>query len=64
MTEARLHIVCPHCDAVNPVPEARLVAQPPCGRCHHALFVDQPLAVDGAQLTKHLGRDELPVGVA
>ena len=42
MTEARLHIVCPHCDAVNRVPEARLVAQPQCGRCHHALFVGQP----------------------
>ena len=63
MTEARLHIVCPHCDAVNRVPEARLVEQPQCGRCQHAQLVGQPRAVDGAQLTKHLGRDELPVVV-
>lgn len=63
MSESGLHIVCPHCDAVNRLPEARLAAGPNCGRCHQALFVGQPREVDGAQLAKHLQRDALPVVV-
>jgi thioredoxin 2 len=63
MSESSLHIVCPHCDAVNRVPEARLASAPNCGRCHRPLFDGQPRAVDGAQLSKHLARDELPVVV-
>jgi thioredoxin 2 len=63
VSESGLHIVCPHCDAVNRVPEARLGAAPSCGRCHQPLFAGQPRDVDGAQLTKHLQRDELPVVV-
>lgn len=63
MSDASLHIVCPHCDAVNRLPEARLAAAPNCGRCHAPLFVGQPREVDGAQLAKHLQRDELPVVV-
>jgi thioredoxin 2 len=63
MNEPGLHIVCPHCDAVNRLPEARLAAGPNCGRCHVPLFVGQPREVDGARLAKHLQRDELPVVV-
>ncbi len=63
MSDTSLHIVCPHCDAVNRVPAARLDHAPDCGRCHQALFVGAPRAVDGTQLTQHLGRDELPVVV-
>ncbi|HKT32446.1 MAG TPA: thiol reductase thioredoxin, partial [Gammaproteobacteria bacterium] len=29
-----LHIVCPHCTAVNRVPPERLAAAPKCGNCH------------------------------
>ncbi|HWT14421.1 MAG TPA: thioredoxin TrxC [Patescibacteria group bacterium] len=63
MNEPGLHIVCPHCDAVNRLPEARLAAAPKCGRCHQPLFIGKPREVDAAQLTKHLQRDELPVVV-
>ena len=63
MSESSLHIVCPHCDAVNRLPEARLASAPNCGRCHRPLFSGQPREVDGTQLAKHLQRDELPVVV-
>ena len=63
MPDTRLHIVCPHCDAVNRVPTARLGNAPDCGHCHQPLFVGAPRVVDGAQLTQHLQRDELPVVV-
>jgi thioredoxin 2 len=38
-----LHIVCPHCDAVNRVANERLADQPVCGKCTRALFEGKPL---------------------
>lgn len=56
-----LHIVCPHCDAVNRVPGERLREQPVCGRCAKALFTGKPLEVTSAQFDKHLSRNDIPV---
>ena len=56
-----LHIVCPHCDAVNRVPAARLSAQPTCGKCRQPLFSAQPLELDGARFIKHIARNQIPV---
>ncbi|MBD8871391.1 thioredoxin TrxC [Rhodanobacter sp. DHB23] len=56
-----LHLVCPHCQAVNRVPVGRLGASPTCGKCHQALFTGHPLAVDAAGFQKHLARDDIPV---
>jgi thioredoxin 2 len=38
-----LHIVCPHCDAVNRIPTGRLGHGPKCGKCHRPLFSGHPL---------------------
>ncbi|PWF46609.1 thioredoxin TrxC [Massilia glaciei] len=56
-----LHIVCPHCDAVNRVERARLDQVPACGKCARALFVAEPLDVDSARFTKHISRNDIPV---
>ena len=56
-----LHLVCPHCQAVNRVPAERLVAAPVCGQCHQPLFTGHPLAVDEAAFQKHLARNDIPV---
>ncbi|MEP6606585.1 MAG: thiol reductase thioredoxin, partial [Nitrosospira sp.] len=37
------HLVCPHCQAVNRVPTARLAQQPNCGQCHQPLFTGHPV---------------------
>ena len=63
MSEASLHVVCPHCDAVNRLPESRLAANPNCGRCHQALFTGAPRPVNDAVLMRHIERDDLPVVV-
>lgn len=60
MTDA-LHVVCPHCDAVNRVPRARLAEAPKCGQCHAALFTGEPVALDAARFQKHLSRSDLPL---
>jgi thioredoxin 2 len=62
MAEA-LHVVCPHCDAVNRVPAAKLADAPSCGKCHAPLFTGQPLALDEARFERHVNRGDLPVVV-
>jgi len=56
-----LHIVCPHCHATNRVPQARLREGAVCGKCKLALFVGQPLALDGASFDRHIQRSDIPV---
>lgn len=56
-----LHIVCPHCEAVNRVPPERLDAGPTCGKCHQPLFAEHPVAVDASAFQKHLARNDIPV---
>lgn len=61
MSQDSLHLVCPHCAAVNRLPRERVAAAPNCGRCHQPLFVGRPLDVDAASFDRHVGRSELPV---
>jgi thioredoxin 2 len=56
-----LHIVCPHCDAVNRVASARLAEQPVCGKCSQALFTGKPVDVNSEQFNKHISRNDIPV---
>ena len=56
-----LHVVCPHCVAVNRLPPGRLAATPSCGKCHRALFEGKPVEVDAPGFEKHLARNDVPV---
>ncbi|WP_107871969.1 thioredoxin TrxC [Pseudoduganella sp. UC29_71] len=56
-----LHIVCPHCDAVNRVPATRLGQEPTCGKCAKDLFTGKPVDLSSARFLKHIERSELPV---
>ena len=58
-----LHVVCPHCDAVNRLPAARLAEKPVCGKCGQALFAGQPVDLNAANFDRHVGRSDLPVVV-
>ena len=58
-----LHVVCPHCDAVNRLPTARLAEKPVCGKCGQALFAGQPIDLNAANFDRHVGRSDLPVVV-
>lgn len=59
--DAPLHLVCPHCNAVNRLPPARLEQQPVCGQCHRPLFTGEPTALTGASFDRHIGRNDIPV---
>ncbi len=56
-----LHVVCPHCDSINRVPQERLAAGPKCGRCKSPLFTGQPLALSAERFDRHVQRGDLPV---
>ena len=56
-----LHIVCPHCDAVNRVPESSLAQNPVCGKCGQALFNGHPLALTQQTFAKAITRNDIPV---
>ncbi len=54
-------LVCPHCFAINRVPENRLVDQPKCGKCGTHLLPDTPTDLDDSSFDRYIGRHGLPV---
>lgn len=60
MTDA-LHVVCPHCDTVNRIPEDRLHDRPVCGKCKQEMFTGKPLELNSRNFPQHISRNEIPV---
>lgn len=56
-----LHIVCPHCSAVNRIPSARIGESSKCGKCHQTLFSAHPVELTSANFQQHLSRNDIPV---
>jgi len=56
-----VHIVCPHCNAVNRIPLNRLEQAPNCGKCHQALFQGHPLELTSANFQQQVSRNEIPL---
>ena len=62
MTDS-LHIVCPHCHAVNRLPADRLGDGGTCGKCKGKLFAGEPVELRADSFDKHVGRSDLPIVV-
>ncbi len=56
-----MELVCPHCSAVNRVPDARLRDRPKCGKCSGEVLPASPIELTHASFDRFVGRDELPV---
>ena len=56
-----LHVVCPHCQAVNRLPRERLGEMPDCGKCHRALFAGKPITLTTGDFDRHLSRNDIPL---
>jgi thioredoxin 2 len=56
-----LHLVCPHCQAVNRLPRERLGELPDCGKCHRPLFSAKPVELGINDFDRHLGRNDIPI---
>jgi thioredoxin 2 len=58
---APVHVVCPHCNAVNRVAPDRSAAEAVCGSCKSRLFPGEPVALTAANFDKHIERNDMPV---
>jgi len=58
-----VHIVCPACNAINRIPAGKLTDRPQCGKCHRALFTQQPLELSAANFQQQTSRNDIPVVV-
>ena len=54
-------LVCPHCQALNRVPDARLGDSPKCGTCRRPLTTGAPIDANLALFDKIIGRSTGPV---
>ncbi len=61
MNDNKIHVVCPHCDSVNRLPQSRLNEQPRCGRCGQPLFNAHPVELTDSNFQKHIQRSDIPV---
>ncbi len=61
--EKTVHVVCPHCDAVNRVGADKPALEARCGKCHRALFEGRPAALSEGRFERHLQRSDLPLVV-
>ena len=59
MSEA-LHIVCPHCDAINRLPRERLREGAKCGSCHRPLYEGRSVALNSVgRFDKHAAHSDV-----
>ncbi len=59
MSEASFHIVCPHCQATNRLPAARLSAKPNCGKCSQPLLTGTPHELSEQTLNKTIQKNDV-----
>ncbi len=63
MNPSLIEIACPHCAAINRVPQDKLENLPHCGKCHQALFDGHPVTLTDANFDNLTGRTGVPVVV-
>ena len=56
-----MELACPHCLAVNRVPDDRLADAPKCGQCASPLLPGTPVDLTAASFDRFIARAGLPV---
>ena len=60
MTES-VELVCPHCQAINRVPKARLGDGPTCGKCSEPVLPRAPVNLTEQTMARFIEKNQLPV---
>ena len=60
---SKIKVVCPHCGAVNAIPQKDHYTKAGCGQCKNSLLETKPLAFDAASFDNHVANNEIPVVV-
>lgn len=58
-----IHLVCPHCAAVNRIPTDRVADHPRCGKCKQGLFSGSVLSLTPDNFQRNLQRNDIPLVV-
>lgn len=56
-----MHLVCPHCFAINRLPQEKLSQQPKCGKCSQPVLTVAPVELNQSNFSKFIQHSELPV---
>lgn len=56
-----MELACPHCFAVNRIPDERLADDPHCGRCHQPILTGAPVDLTADTFDRFVERGGLPV---
>ena len=56
-----INLVCPACGVTNRIPAERISEHPKCGKCSSDLFNGHPTELSGANFSKHIARNDIPV---
>ena len=56
-----MELACPHCLAINRVPDARLADGPKCGQCGTPLLPGHPIELTQASFDRFIAKAGLPV---
>ena len=56
-----LQVVCPHCSAVNRVPQNRLGEGGNCGKCKQPLITGRPVNLNESSFSQHVDKSDIPV---
>ena len=56
-----MHIVCPHCQAINRIPTDKSPLEGKCGDCHRPLFSGEPAELDAAGFARQLQFNDIPL---
>src|SRR4051794_3184615 len=63
MERSSLHLVCPHCLAVNRIPADRPAKRAKCGTCRRPLFEGRPFPATTESFERHRARNDIPLVV-
>ncbi len=59
MSTDSLHIVCPHCQATNRLPVARVNTEANCGKCQQPLLLASPQELTAQTISKTIQKNEV-----
>jgi len=54
-------VACPHCSALNRIPEERVADAPNCGQCHKALLDGSVAELNTGNFGRYAERSEMPL---
>jgi thioredoxin 2 len=58
---SHIHYSCPHCGAINRIPDDKYQQQGQCGRCKSALFSGIPVDINDADFERFISKNDMPI---